>query len=175
MVAIHDILKIIVNSLPPLDIEGTEYPIYFFDGILDDAKEQINKRKAAGLFPYPCVWLLRDFMEVKDKNRVKINSLRINLLIDTKNDYQTPERLQTRIDPYLILVKKQLVNGLKKAGVLVETESTTRLTFLGSPSTDAASKNTRINSRIFGDYLDGVQLLTNVSYQCDLKLTCYEY
>lgn len=175
MVTISEILKMVVESLPPITIGSNDYTINFFDGVLDDAKEQMNTYKKVNEMPYPCIWLIREFDQLEEDNRVQFTNLVLIALIDTENSYQTPERLDDRINPYLIPIIDDLVKGLRLSGVYVDNKRIRKLTSLNSASSGVNSNNSKANSRIFADYLDGARVTINASYSIDLKTVCYEF
>lgn len=175
MVTISEIIENVVDSLPQVTIGTNNYTIRFFEGILDDVKEQINTYKKINEMPYPCVWLIHDFQYLEELNRYSFTNLTLYFLIDTEGSFQAPERLETRINPYLIPIKDQLIRGLKLSGVFVSNVRPKKLTFLGNPNAGVSTNNSKTNSRIFADYLDGLQLIIDISYEFNLKLTCYEF
>lgn len=173
MVTISEILRTIVQNLDPITIGEKEFTIQFFEGVLDDAKEQMNTYKKANIMPYPCIWLIRDFPELDQSNRITVTGLQLIFLIDTENSLQAPERLDNTINPYLIPLKDDVITELQKAGCYIENKTFTKLTFLGNQNANIPSNNSKSNSRIFADYLDGLKLVVNLSYQKQLNLVCY--
>lgn len=171
-----EILRTVVESLPPVTIGSKDYAVQFFEGILDDAKEQMNTYKENNIMPYPAVWLLRDYDESETGSVITLSNIQLILLIDTEGSYQAPERLETRIDPYLLPLKNNVIRGLMLAGVLVTSPRILRkLTFLGSANTGTTSNNSNTNSRIFSDYLDGLKVTINASFYKTLNLNCYGF
>lgn len=176
MVDFGQILRIVVESLPPVLIGSKEFTVQFFEGILDDAKEQMNTYKKVNLMPYPAVWLIRDYDESQTGNLISLSGIQIIMLIDTEGSYQAPERIDSRIDPYLLPLKNKVIRGLMRSGVFVQNPKVYRkLSFLGSSSTGTNSGNAQGNSRIFADYLDGLKLTIDVSYYSTLNLNCYGF
>lgn len=181
MVTIAEILKNVIEGFPPLVIGSKSLTIRFFDGVLDDVKEQINTYKKVNSMPYPCIWLIRDFAQLEESNRVTITNLQLIALIDTENSYQTPERLENRINPYLVPIANDVIKGLKLSGVYVSNVNKTKLTFLGNPNAGVPSTNSSTNARttttkkLFADYMDGLKISINVSYDFNLNTVCYEF
>lgn len=173
MVTISEILRTVITSLEPIVIGENSYTVQFYEGILSDAKEQMNTYKKANLMPYPCVWLIRDFPELDQNNRITVTGLQLIFLIDTQNSYQAPERLDNTINPYLIPLKDNVINGLQSAGCYIENKVFTKLTHLGNQNANIQAANSKTNSKIFADYLDGLKLVINLSYQKQLNLVCY--
>lgn len=173
MVDIGEILNVCVSKLDPININGTDYPVQFFEGILSDAKEQMNTYKSNNEMPYPAIWLIRDFDENENVLTNDITALKLVLLIDTEGSYRAPERLENRINPYLQPLKNSILKELKKAGVFCGLPTVRKLTFLGNPNAGIASNNPTTNSKIFSDYLDGLQITFDVSYLITLNLDCY--
>lgn len=173
MVKIGDIVQTCVSKLDPVSINGVAYPVQFFQGVLSDVNEQINAYKAGNLKPYPAVWLLRDLKQIENASTVTINQFTLVLILDTEGSYRAPERLKNRIDPYLTPLKDALIKQLKLAGVFCSRPEVWDLTFLGNPNAAISAKNPQGNSKLFSDYLDGIKIVFNVSYQINLNLECY--
>lgn len=180
MVTLSEIFNTVVDSLPVVTIGGNDYKVNFFEGILSDVKEQMNNYKKVNSGVYPCIWLLRDLSSEVATHRINNTGLTVAFLIDTESSYQTPERLNNRINPVLLPIVDNLIKGLKRAGVFITPYQLRELTHLGNPNAEITSSNVSTNSnkntsKIFADWLDGVKIDINTSYEKTLKLTCYEY
>lgn len=180
MVTLSEIFITVVDSLPLVNIGGTDYKVNFFEGILSDVKEQMNNYKKINSGVYPCIWLLRDFSYQVTTNRINNTGLTLVFLIDTESSYQTPERLNNRINPVLLPIVDNCIRGLKRAGVYISPYDVKDLTSLGNPNADITTGTSNqarqaASNKVFADWLDGVKVDINTSYEKTLKLTCYEY
>jgi hypothetical protein len=120
LIVVEDRLQEIFDYLPEMKVDGNpkSFKVRFEYG---DEKELVAFLKATETEtsrPYPLIWLVYPHKETHLKTRVKLESVKLVIAVDTAKAMLNPERLKVSYKTILMPLCNNIVKVLTKANII---------------------------------------------------------